>query len=124
MEQPIELKIQKLQRRLNDLGVKLPDTQRGQVLKNKIEQIEPLYRRNAPLASTNVHNTARNHHFENSDNGVTDSIMKSVMSNGPAAGQFVPPYGGHTKTSIIRQEISNYEHSVRGYDTDLTPRDI
>lgn len=77
---PIELKIQKLHQKLNDLGVQLPDSQRG--IMHNLGKLD----------------TNRSGH------SVTDSIMKSVRTNVPS-GQFLPPYGGHTKSSLIRQEI-------------------
>ena len=52
---------------------------------------------------------------------VNDSAQMSGFGYPPS---YAPPHGGHTKNSLIRQEISNYEALRDQLEKNMPPRDI
>jgi hypothetical protein len=78
LELPIEMKIQKLQQKLGSMGYPLPEGKNGMYLDGKINKL-----------------------FNSIDQGGNISYDTGLDS----LSKYIPPYGGHTKNSLIRQEI-------------------
>jgi hypothetical protein len=53
--------------------------------------------------------TMINKNFATEEKGFSDTGVADYIST-----KYTPPHGGHTKNSLIRQEMQSYELEVRG----------